>query len=139
MLRLTSGRAALVLMIALVAVLFATPSYAQTGMVKGKVLDGASKPLDKATNTYGTVVPGTIEEQTALTLRHIEKILNAGGGTFDDVVKSTVHLADINEFARYNAEYAKFFTGVRPARTTVQSGLWGGMKIEIDVVARLPK
>ena len=48
MLRLTSGRVAIVLAIALVAVLFATPSYAQTGMVKGKVLDGAGKPLDKA-------------------------------------------------------------------------------------------
>jgi tetratricopeptide (TPR) repeat protein len=48
MLRLTSGRAAIVLTIALVAVLFAAPSYAQTGMVKGKVVDGAGKPLDKA-------------------------------------------------------------------------------------------
>lgn len=48
MLRLTSGRAAIVILIALVAVLFATPSNAQTGMVKGKVVDGAGKPLDKA-------------------------------------------------------------------------------------------
>ena len=113
-----------------------TGAYSSGVICDGWLYVSGQGPLDL---TNGTVVPGTIEEQTALTLRHIEKILNAGGCTFDDVVKSTVHLADINEFARYNAEYAKFFTGVRPARTTVQSGLWGGMKIEIDVVARLPK
>lgn len=48
MLRLTSGRASILILVALVAVLFATPGYAQTGMVKGKVVDGAGKPLDKA-------------------------------------------------------------------------------------------
>ncbi len=48
MLRLTSGRSLIALVITLAVVLFATPSYAQTGMVKGKVLDGAGKPLEKA-------------------------------------------------------------------------------------------
>jgi len=54
------------------------------------------------------------------------------------VVKSTVHLADIEDFDRYNTTYKQFFkeTTVLPARTTVQSVLWNGIKVEIDVVAR---
>ncbi|HXG23666.1 MAG TPA: RidA family protein, partial [Chthonomonadales bacterium] len=60
------------------------------------------------------------------------------GCTRDDVVKCTVYLADIRDFDRYNKVYAEFFTGVRPARTTVQSVLWGGIKIEIDAIAKLP-
>jgi 2-iminobutanoate/2-iminopropanoate deaminase len=79
---------------------------------------------------------GTIEEQTRLTLTHIGKVLAEAGMSFDDVVKCTVHLADIGEFDRYNKVYSEFFTGVRPARTTVQSVLWGGIKVEIDCVAR---
>ncbi len=86
----------------------------------------------------GKVVPGTIEEQTLLTLKHIDRILRAGGCTTDDVVKSTVHLSDINDFDKFNAAYGTVFKGIRPARTTVQSGLEAGLKIEIDVVARIP-
>jgi len=81
-------------------------------------------------------VPGTIEEQTRLTLNHIGKVLAAAGMGFGDVVKCTVHLADINEFDRFNKVYSEFFPGVRPARTTVQSVLWGGIKVQIDCVAR---
>ena len=56
----------------------------------------------------------------------------------EDVVKSTVHLADINEFDRYNKIYAQYFTGIRPARTTVQSVLAEGIKVEIDCIVKLP-
>jgi 2-iminobutanoate/2-iminopropanoate deaminase len=112
-----------------------TGAYSAGVICDGWLFISGQGPLDLKN---GTVVHGTIEEETALTLKHIEKILHAAGCTFDDVVKTTVHLADINEFAAYNAEYAKFFTGIRPARTTVQSVLWGGIKIEIDAVARMP-
>lgn len=113
-----------------------TGAYSAGVIIDGWLYVSGQGPLDLA---KGTVVHGTIEEETALTLRHIEKILHAAGCTLDDVVKTTVHLADIKEFDRYNAEYAKFFKGVRPARTTVQSVLWGGIKIEIDAVARMPR
>jgi 2-iminobutanoate/2-iminopropanoate deaminase len=93
-------------------------------------------PLDLTT---GTLVPGTIEEETRLTLRHIEKILHAGGCSFDDVVKCTCHLADINDFPRFNKAYSEFFKGVRPARTTVQSVLMLGIKVEIDCIACVPQ
>ncbi|MEO5802159.1 MAG: RidA family protein, partial [Verrucomicrobiota bacterium] len=60
------------------------------------------------------------------------------GCTLNDVVKSTVHLADMRDFDRYNAVYKEFFQGVAvlPARTTVQSVLWNEIQIEMDVVAR---
>ena len=51
----------------------------------------------------------------------------------------TCHLLDINEFDRFNKVYAGFFSGVRPARTTVQSVLWDDIKVEIDVIAKVPQ
>jgi 2-iminobutanoate/2-iminopropanoate deaminase len=86
----------------------------------------------------GEVVHGTIEEETRLTLSHIEKVLAQAACTFGDVVKCTCHLADINDFDRFDKTYSEFFTGVKPARTTVQSVLGGGIKVEIDAIARVP-
>jgi len=81
---------------------------------------------------------GTIEEETLYTLSQVQKILTTAGCSLNDVVKSTVHLADIKQFDRYNKVYREFFKDVSilPARTTVQSVLWNGIKVEIDVVAR---
>ena len=87
----------------------------------------------------GEVVHGTIEEETRLTLSHIGKVLAQAGCTFDDVVKCTCHLADIHEFDRFDRAYREFFRGVKPARTTVQSVLGEGIKVEIDAVARVPR
>ena len=53
-------------------------------------------------------------------------------------VKCTVHLADIADFDRYNQVYAHYFEGVRPARTTVQSVLAEGLRVEIDAIVKLP-
>jgi 2-iminobutanoate/2-iminopropanoate deaminase len=83
------------------------------------------------------VIHGTIEEETLLTLSHVKKIIETAGGSIDDIVKCTVHLSDINDFEKYNAVYASFFPGIKPARTTVQSVLSDGIKIEIDAVAKL--
>jgi 2-iminobutanoate/2-iminopropanoate deaminase len=105
----------------------------------GVVMDGwlyisGQGPLDLKTKK---VVEGNIEEQTRLTMQHIGKILEAAGCVFDDIVKCTCHLRDIQDFERFNAVYAEFFAGIRPARTTVQSTLWGGIKVEIDAIARM--
>lgn len=112
-----------------------TGAYSAGIVCDGWLYISGHGPLDMAT---GQVVRGTIEEETRLTLEHIDKVLQAAGCTRDDVVKCTVHLADIRDFDRYNKVYAEFFTGVRPARTTVQSVLWGGIKIEIDAIAKIP-
>lgn len=113
-----------------------TGAYSAGVAVDGWLYISGQGPLDLKT---GQVVEGTIEEQTRLTLSHIGKILEAAGCTFDDVVKCTCHLRDINDFDAFNKVYAEFFPGVRPARTTVQSVLWGTIKVEIDAIARIPQ
>ena len=112
--------------------LVSTGAYSAGVLIHGWLYISGQGPLDMKT---GKVVDGTIEEQTRLTLDHVSKILNAAGASLDDVVKCTCHLKDIDDFDRFNAVYTEFFTGIRPARTTVQSTLWGGIKIEIDAIA----
>ncbi|HWR51158.1 MAG TPA: Rid family hydrolase, partial [Bryobacteraceae bacterium] len=103
-------------------------------LVDGWLYVSGQGPLDMRT---GEVLAGTIEQETRLTMEHVGKVLAAAGCTFDDVVKCTCHLADLNEFERFDSVYAGFFPGVKPARTTVQSVL-SGIKVEIDAIARVP-
>jgi len=109
-----------------------TGAYSAGVLKNGMLFISGQGPLDLTT---GEVISGTIEEETLLTLSHIKKIIEAAGGTIDDIVKCTVHLENIENFDRYNTAYASFFTGIRPARTTVQSVLADGIKIEIDAIA----
>jgi 2-iminobutanoate/2-iminopropanoate deaminase len=88
-------------------------------------------PIDPAT---GQITGETIEDQVRLTLQNVQAVLEAAGATTADVVKATVHLADIGEFQRFNAVYTEFFPDPKPTRTTVQS-VMPGIKVEIDVVA----
>ncbi len=108
-----------------------TGSYS-AGVIAGDFLFISGQgPLDLST---GEVVHGTIEEETMLTLSHIKKITEAAGASVDNIVKCTVHLQNIQDFDRYDRAYASFFKGILPARTTVQSGLSDGIKIEIDAI-----
>lgn len=110
-----------------------TGAYSAGVLIDGWLYVSGQGPLDMKT---GQIVEGTVEEQTRLTLTHVGKVLQAAGLSFEDVVKCTCHLSDIKDFDRFNGVYAEFFKGVRPARTTVQSVLWGGIKVEIDAIAR---
>ena len=92
-------------------------------------------PLDMET---GQLVEGTIEEETLRTLGHVEAILSAAGGSRHDVVKCTCYLADLGDFPGFNAAYGEFFPEPRPARSTLGASLLKGMKVEIDVIAKLP-
>jgi 2-iminobutanoate/2-iminopropanoate deaminase len=112
-----------------------TGSYSAGVMIDGWLYISGQGPLDLQT---GQTVPGTIEEETRVTMSHIGKILQSAGCSFDDVVKCTCHLARIEDFSRFDAVYAGFFPGAKPARTTVQSVLGGGIKVEIDAIARVP-
>ncbi len=114
-----------------------TGAYSAAVEIDGWVYVSGQGPLNSKT---AEVIRGTIEEETLLTLTHIQTILRAAGCTMNDVVKSTVHLSKIEDFDRFNGIYRNFFkdAAVLPARTTVQSVLWGGIKVEIDVVARKP-
>jgi 2-iminobutanoate/2-iminopropanoate deaminase len=82
----------------------------------------------------GAVIPGSIEDETALTLANIRALLRAAGSDLDRVVKCSCYLADIADFERFDRVYREAFGGHRPARTTVQAGL-DGIKIEIDAIA----
>lgn len=112
-----------------------TGAYSAAVEIDGWVYVSGQGPLDAKT---AEAIRGTIEDETLCTLRHVEKILRAAGCTLNDVVKSTVHLSDIEDFDRFNAVYKNFFRDVPvlPARTTVQSKLWNEIKVEIDVVAK---
>ena len=84
----------------------------------------------------GDVIGGSTGEETTRTLTSIAKVLKEAGCTLNDVVKCTCYLARIEDFDEFDEAYSKFFPDVPPARTTVQAGLWGGLKVEIDAIAR---
>jgi 2-iminobutanoate/2-iminopropanoate deaminase len=77
-----------------------------------------------------------IAEQTAQTFRNIEVLLEAAGASLDDVVSCLVHLADLSDYAAFNAIYEQQFPGTKPVRTTVRADLVAGMLVEITAVAR---
>jgi len=93
-------------------------------------------PLDPAT---GTLVGGDIAAQTEQVMRNIGALLGAAGGGFEHVVRTTVFLADMNEFAAMNDVYARFVVDPPPARATVQvARLPRDVRVEIDAIAMLP-
>lgn len=86
----------------------------------------------------GTLIEGDIEEQTRQVMQNLQAVLAAAGLGFDAVVKTTVYLTDLGEFARFNAIYASHFSDAPPARSTVQvAALPRGARVEIDLIARL--
>lgn len=114
--------------------LISTGAYSAGILIDGWLYISGQGPVNLTT---GEIMHGTIEEETMFTLGHIKKITESAGGSIDDIIKCTVHLSDINDFEKYNTAYSSFFQGVKPARTTVQSVLSDGIKIEIDAIARI--
>ncbi len=88
-------------------------------------------PLDPVTDA---VVGGTVADQTAQVIANLEQILRLRGRGLGDVVKATVHLADLGTFAEFDAAYRKLMPAPYPVRTTVGSTL-AGILVEIDFVA----
>jgi 2-iminobutanoate/2-iminopropanoate deaminase len=86
----------------------------------------------------GELVDG-VEAQAERALRNLQSVLDAAGLGFDDVVKTTIFLADIGDFAAVNAVYARFMPDPPPARSTVQvAALPKGGLVEVDAIARRP-
>lgn len=82
------------------------------------------------------LIEGDIEAQTRRVLQNLAAVLTAAGSGLDKVVKTTVFLQDLGEFARMNAVYAEFFSAAPPARSTVPvASLPRGAKIEIECIA----
>ena len=90
-------------------------------------------PTDPQT---GQFVAGGIAEQTEQVLKNLKAVLEASGSSLDQVVKTTVFLADMKEFSGMNEVYATFFSGPPPARATVAAaGLPRDARVEIEAVA----
>jgi len=86
----------------------------------------------------GALIEGDVATQTRQVMENIGAILTAGGASFDHVVRTTVYLADMNDFAAMNAVYGEYFSAPAPARTTIQAArLPKDMRVEIDVIAAL--
>ncbi|RYE18192.1 MAG: RidA family protein [Sphingobacteriaceae bacterium] len=113
---------------------FATGAYSDGVLIDGFLYVSGQAAVDFKTSKF---VLGTIEEETHRTLNNIKAIVEAAGGLMENTIKCTVHLADINEFDRYNEVYATYFPGIKPARTTVQSVLGEGIKVEIDCIVKI--
>ncbi len=109
--------------------------YSQAVRVGDVLYASGQIPLNPAT---GEMVPGGIKEQTDRVMRNLEAVITEAGGTMDNVVKTTVYLADMAMFADMNGVYATFFKSNPPARATVQvAALPKNALVEIDAIAVL--
>lgn len=110
--------------------------YQQAVCANQLVFTAGQIPIDPKT---GTLLTGSIEEQTRQVLENLKAILEAAGTTLDQVVKTTVFLRDMNDFPKMNAVYAEYFqTAVAPARSTVQvARLPKDVAVEIEAIATL--
>ena len=107
--------------------------YSQAIAVGNLLFCAGQIPLDPATNE---IVGTDVTAQAERVCQNIAGVLKANGMTFANVVKTTVFLTDLAQFAAMNAVYAKYFTEPFPARSTIQvAGLPRGAQVEIEVTA----
>ncbi len=111
--------------------------YSQAIEHSGWLFASGQIPLDPAT---GELVAGDIEAQTRAVLANLKAVLEAGGASFSNVVRTTIYLTDLANFPRVNAVYGESFSSApQPARATVQvAALPLGAEIEIDAIAAVP-
>jgi 2-iminobutanoate/2-iminopropanoate deaminase len=110
--------------------------YSQAVAVDGWLYVAGQVPIDPATGKW---VKGDIAAQTERVLQNVQAILVAAGGGLQDVVKTTVYMADLGEFAAMNDVYARYFNDAcPPARATIEAkSLPGGAKLEMEAIARV--
>ena len=109
--------------------------YSQAIIYGNLVFVAGQISIDPATNTF---VQGTIEEEARRVLDNIKAILEEAGSSLEQALKTTVFLADIEDFGRFNEVYQQYFPSHPPARSCIQAGrLPKGMRVEVDVIAHL--
>ena len=109
--------------------------YSQAIQAGNLIYTSGQIPIDPAT---GQLVEGGIKEQTRQSLNNVQAILQAAGLTMSHVVKTTVYMADMNDFADMNSVYAEYFSEPFPARSAVAvKSLPKGAQVEIEVVAEV--
>ena len=109
--------------------------YSQAIKSGGFLFASGQVALDPRSNEF---LPGDIRQQTERVLENVKAILEAGGANLHHVVKTTVFLKDMNDFAAMNEVYGKYFSAAPPARSTVQvARLPKDALVEIEVIASL--
>jgi 2-iminobutanoate/2-iminopropanoate deaminase len=107
--------------------------YSQAIRANGLLFVSGQIALDPSTQL---LVPGEIKEQTERVMENLKGIVEAAGSALDRAVRTTVFLADMNEFAAMNEIYARYFPAQPPARSTVQAArLPRDVRVEIDLIA----
>jgi 2-iminobutanoate/2-iminopropanoate deaminase len=111
----------------------AVPTMSATMAPRRLLFLSGQIPLDPRT---GDLIRGTIEEETRRVMENLKAVLAAGGAGFEHVVKTTIFLTDLGDFAKVNEVYGSFLGATLPARATVQvAALPRGARVEIDAVA----
>ena len=109
--------------------------YSQAIVIDGLLFTAGQAALDPAT---GSLVEGGIEAETERVMANLTAVLDAGGCTWADVVKTTIFLIEMADFAAVNAIYGRFMSDPPPARSTVAvAALPKGARVEIEAIARL--
>jgi 2-iminobutanoate/2-iminopropanoate deaminase len=107
--------------------------YSQAIKAGGLVFCSGQIPIDPST---GEFVSDKVSEQTEQVLRNLSEVLAAAGTSLENVVKTTVFLADMNDFAEMNEVYGRYFSDNKPARATVQAArLPRDARVEIECIA----
>lgn len=109
--------------------------YSQGVRVGHLLYTAGQVAIDPAT---GKLVEGDISAQTERVLENLQAVITAAGSSLSHVVKTTVFLSDIGNFASLNAVYGRYFSEARPARSTVAVSLPPGILVEIEAVALIP-
>ncbi|MEQ1884701.1 MAG: RidA family protein [Bryobacteraceae bacterium] len=109
--------------------------YSQAVISKGYAYLSGQIPLDPAS---GQLVEGDVAAQTVRVLENMKAVLEACGSSFERVVKTTVFLKDMGEFAKMNEVYSRYFASNPPARSTVEAArLPRDVRVEIDCIAEV--
>lgn len=107
--------------------------YSQAVEAGGLLFCSGQIPLDPVS---GELISGTVEQETVRVMENLRGVLEAAGTDFDHLVKTTIYLTDMADFAVVNQVYGQYFSAIKPARATVAvAALPRGARVEIEAVA----
>jgi len=106
--------------------------YSQAVLAGGWLFISGQIPIDPAT---GELVKGSFKDRVRRVLENVKAVVEAAGGSLDDVVKVTVYLSDIGRYGEFNEVYSEYFKGARPARAVVGAEVPKGAEVEVEAVA----
>jgi len=109
--------------------------YSQAVVVGGWLFVSGQLPIDPVT---GNIVDGDFKSKVRRVMENIKAIVEAAGGTLDNVVKVTVYLEDLSKFSEFNEVYSEYFKNHKPARSVVEARVPKNAGLEVDVIAYIP-